>query len=422
MARKRFMATNYSFHGHEDYHGHEMSGEATRQSRHGRLRQELQRRMEEAFVQGGWHLRGEPLEGEGDLLVEQGPRRYVIELKVMTREARRQDLFAMLADAFLRASVGARTLHAQPLAIVGAPLISDRMAGELAQYAERFLGQSAWGAIDAAGRFELHGWGLEGLQAEVGEWKPRLSQSELFSDLNQWMLKVMLSRRLPSEVLAAPKQPIRSASHLAHTANVSTPSASRFVTRFKAEGYLEEGRWLELVRVEDLLHRWRTSIRQPKDIPARWFLPQGESLRQLSRALERFRTSSVSGDVGTQSAFSLAMRGRRACLGLFAACEWLGYGFVHGAPTHLYLEDCTPELLECLGLTEAQPGETADVWVREPRFPEAVFRGAVLSRGVPAADTLQCWLDVAAHPVRGVEQAEQLFRHLLRPGLLQEGR
>jgi len=406
MATKRFMAKNFIFHGHEDYHGHDMSGvEGTRQSRHGRLRQGLEFRLGEAFRLGGWNLRREVLRGEVgevDLLVEQGPFRYALELKVTNREARRQELSAMLADAFLRASVGARVLDAQPLPVVGAPLISDKMAQDLAQYAERFLGQSAWGTVDAAGRFELHGPGLDGLKAEAGEWTPRSVQSELFSDLNQWMLKVLLARRLPAEVLSAPREAIRSASHLANTAKVSVPSASRFVARFKEEGFLEEARWLELVRVEELLNRWRFEIRRPTDIPARWLLPKREPLQQLSQALVQ---------VGRQ---------RRACLGLFAACEWLGYGFVHGAPIHLYLESCTPELLEGLGLTKASPGEAVDVWVREPRTPETVFRGAVLSQGVLTADALQCWLDVAAHPARGAEQAEHLFHRLLRPKLLGE--
>jgi hypothetical protein len=35
--------------------------------------------------------------------------------------------------------------------------------------------------------------------------------------------------------------------------------------------------------------------------------------------------------------------------------------------------------------------------------------------GVLASDVLQVWLDVAAHPARGAEQAEEIWRRVLAP-------
>jgi hypothetical protein len=35
------------------------------------------------------------------------------------------------------------------------------------------------------------------------------------------------------------------------------------------------------------------------------------------------------------------------------------------------------------------------------------------------ADVIQCWLDVADHPVRGAEQAERLWERVLQPHLVE---
>ena len=55
----------------------------------------------------------------------------------------------------------------------------------------------------------------------------------------------------------------------------------------------------------------------------------------------------------------------------------------------------------------ARNGESV---VRVPAFREPVFRAAVLQKGVPVADVLQVWLDVASHPARGAVQAEEIRR------------
>ncbi len=35
--------------------------------------------------------------------------------------------------------------------------------------------------------------------------------------------------------------------------------------------------------------------------------------------------------------------------------------------------------------------------------------------GVPVCDAIQVWLDVSAHPSRGLEQADLIYRKVLRP-------
>jgi hypothetical protein len=86
---------------------------------------------------------------------------------------------------------------------------------------------------------------------------------------------------------------------------------------------------------------------------------------------------------------------------------------------HPYLEDISPAYLLRLGLRVAEPGEIVDVLVRQPRFPEAVFRGATIRDRIPVSDVLQCWLDVADHPARGEEMVTH-FRAAIVPAAQQD--
>ena len=61
----------------------------------------------------------------------------------------------------------------------------------------------------------------------------------LFSDLNQWMLKVLLAPEIPEHLLSAPRGEYRNASELAAAARVSKMSAHRFVQQLQERGYLE---------------------------------------------------------------------------------------------------------------------------------------------------------------------------------------
>lgn len=333
----------------------------------------------------------------------------------MARDARRDELAARLADAYLRARAASHRLRARPFAVIGAPNISDRMADSLRDYAREYLDGSAWGLLDGNGRLELHGIPsppVESRGAPSALSPPRApEQVDLFSDLNQWMLKVLLAPRLASALLSAPRPAPRDARRLARLASVSEPHAARLVRHLRREGFLHESGALDLVRVDELLALWAARFKAPvHDLPARWLLPRGEAAAQLRDSLARHAR--------TPSKEAGASPGIRACLGLFAAADALGLGLVSGVAPHLYLEHASAESLEPLGLAIAAPGEPVDVWVRVPRYPESCFRGAVLVDGVPASDVLQCWLDAGGHPARGVEQADFIHDRVLRPSLL----
>jgi hypothetical protein len=104
----------------------------------------------------------------------------------------------------------------------------------------------------------------------------------------------------------------------------------------------------------------------------------------------------------------------RVCLGLFAAAEALGLGFVHGVPPVLYVERIEPELIQQLGISKER-AEQPDLYLRIPAHKESIFRAAVDQKGVPVSDALQAWLDVSNHPSRGKEQADRIREQILSP-------
>jgi len=226
----------------------------------------------------------------------------------------------------------------------------------------------------------------------------------VFSDLGQWMAKILLAPAVPERFLGAPREPVSGPSQLAALAGVSVPSASRFLTRLAQLHFLEREEGLSLVRREQFLAEWRRAARfVGVERPCRWLLPSQDTRQRLVAALQERHAAPGDG---------------RACLGLFAACDHLDLGFVRGAPLHLYLEHASDPSLEQLGLTPALSGERVDVFVREPAFPESVFRGAVVQGALLVSDALQCWLDVADHPARGAEQAERIWKRVIQPHVL----
>jgi len=145
----------------------------------------------------------------------------------------------------------------------------------------------------------------------------------------------------------------------------------------------------------------------------RWVIP-GDQERQLSDAVRAYLKKWESA-VSRDRRANRAVPRPRICLGLFAAADVLGFGFVRGVAPHLYLERPDPPALESLGLAPVRAGQRADVFVRVPSLRESVFRAAVVRNELPVCDVIQVWLDVANHPSRGASQAKEIWRRALAP-------
>jgi len=383
----------------------------------------LEQRVADLFRRAGWKVRRQPPIGDlrADLLAQRGGHSYVVEVK-RAPDGRRDRVLPLLAQAILQARAFADRSPepAAPLAIVGAERVSEALVGDLDRFVQQYAPDVAVGLVDMEGFQWFRGPGLDrSMNAPRARAEQRLrvraphgAVSHLFSDLNQWMLKVLLAPKIAPDLLQAPRGEYRNASQLAAAANVSVMSAFRFVRQLRREGFLDESSAiLRLVRLDDLFRRWQAeSLRPARDVPLRWVL-RGDPDRQLHDALR----AQVSESVASAPKSRRVVPPPRLCLGLFAAADALGLGFVHGVAPFVYLERLEPGVLDRLGLSLEAPGDSPDVYVRVPASRESVFRAVVRRDGVPVSDAVQVWLDAGAYPSRGAEQADLIYRRVLRP-------
>jgi hypothetical protein len=372
--------------------------------------------LAKALQKASWHVE-QPLEITdcgADIVARQGKKTYVFELKASS-EARKDRAIPLISQAILEAqrSAGQVSDQAIPVAVLASGHVSDSLAEDVKDFALRNAPDVGVGIMDAGGFRRFMGHGLEALDAErsrgIETNRKDVSPGNLFSDLNQWMLKILLSRSIPDSLLSAPRGHYENASQLAEAAGVSVMSAFRLVRQLSKEGFLEERSGLRLVRTEELLERWlRASHCRAQETPAQWVL-SGEKDR-FPAALRSYASRTASSRSGSKRAGRVPPR---LCLGLFAAAEVLGFKFVHGVQPHFYVERIDQEVLRELGLSLEPVGGEADVFVRVPKYPEAVFRAVVERDGVPVSDILQVWLDVSNHPARGKDQANLLRKRVL---------
>lgn len=388
-----------------------------------RVGAEFENIVAEVFRKAGWRVRRQPAAGDkrADLLVENDSHKYAVEVKSAS-EGRRDRLVPLLSQAILQAQSFVRLFpeRVSPLAVVASKRVPESVVNQIRQFAERNAPEVSIGVVDEEGLRSFAGSGLEGLDAwprrHVRRNMPLAHVPDLFSDLNQWMLKILLGRELPEALISVPREPIRNASHLADAAGVSVMSASRFVNHLRGEGFLDEiHEYLQIVRADELLERWvSASRRMSRDIPARWIIRKDVS--QFLEGVARYAVES--GRVihsRTRSRSSQIIKAHpRLCIGVFAAADALGAGFVRGVPPHLYLERLDLDVLQKLGLSVQDSDRSADVFVRIPSNKESVFRAAVNRDSLPVSDVLQVWLDASANPARGREQANEIQRRVLK--------
>ena len=337
-----------------------------------------------------------------DLKVRRGAQCFVVEVKALA-EGRADRVIPMLSQAILQAQANALDAgNAQPLAVISVENASQSLSKQLESFVEKYAPNVAVGLVSKSGLRYFRGAGLEELNAEPeGPRWPGSSPSHqpvnLFSDLNQWMLKVLLAPEIADHLLQAPRQKYQSGSELAEAAKVSAMSASRFVQQLRNEGYLDDSsRYLALVRRQELFRRWRSAVmRSSSELPMR-FLIRGPIQKQISSLL-----ASSQGE---------------SCLALFGAAEALGLGHVSGVPPYVYVPKFPrPDDRKWRALAATSPSEMPDLIVRKALSPKSVFRGAVHQDGVFVSDVIQVWLDVGNHPSRGEEQANLIYEKVLRP-------
>jgi hypothetical protein len=374
--------------------------------------EEFEQILAGAFRKAGMRVKRPASKVDGtDLVFEKDGTRYLVQLKVSS-EGRSDRLIPLLSQAILQAQAHAQeSKGATPIAVVAARHIPASVASQIQEFAKRYVPEVGVGVIDAEGLRSFIGFGLQTLDAKPAsrqnsEAARSARRPDLFSDLNQWMLKVLIGQRLPETLIAVPRDPVRNASQLANVAGVSIMSASRFVRQLSERNFLyRHDDRLQIARVDELLDLWISANRKSADeIPARWIIKKGPD--QLKSALRDY--------TAPHSSRGVIKSVPRCCLALFAAADALGYGFVHGAPAHIYLESVTLDALGRLSLAIDHSGRSPNIYIRIPANREAVFRAQVKRGGVPVSDILQVWLDASTHPARGKEQAREIRQRVLK--------
>jgi hypothetical protein len=336
------------------------------------------------------------------LVIRKGKYAYVVEVKAAS-EGRSDRVIPLLSQAILQSQAYAREMNGvRSLAVVMVRDVSQSLINQVRKFSERYAPDLALGVASKDGARLFIGDGLSELNEvpsldNVPSFSRKQSSyapsSNLFSDLNQWMLKVLLAPEIPEAMLAAPREKLRGASDLADAAQVSNMSAFRLIQLLREEQFLDvSAADLRLVRRGELFRRWRAAAhRFRRELPMRFLIP-GALQRRLNNLLSS----------------------HKACLGLFAAAEAHKLGHVHGVLPYVYVESFPGMAGEpWRELVLPSLGESAHLILKMPSAPQSVFRGAVLVDGVKVSDILQVWLDVSEHPSRGDEQAVLIQKKVL---------
>lgn len=324
---------------------------------------------------------------------------------IRTGDGRTDRLLPQMALAILEARTYAQSAekNVKPMAIALVDQLPPLLVRAVDEMVEKLAPKFPMAIVDHQGRWSIR---VPGLSSSEFQKVSRFHGTELsapqavnlFSDANQWMLKMLLAWYLPEGLIGAPKIQYRSGRQLAEAAGVSHVSANRFLAQLRQSGFLgRSSDFIHLVQREKLLLRWRDAINNSKkEIPARFL---------FSSNAEFFMRQLMQQNFG------------KVCLGFFAAADKLHFGHVNGVAPYVYV----PKLAQIvIGegswkiLMPTKRHETADLYLRQAPFPISIFKGAVERDGEMCADVLQIWLDVSHHPARGQEQADLIYRHCLR--------
>ena len=350
----------------------------------------------EALRSAGLRAEQPSRERSADLTASHPQGVVVIEVKCMGA-VRIDDLEGRLAVGVLQLQKRS-TPNAAPMVCV----VVNRLGRRALQAAKRFMARHApelaWGLVDRAGgvHLEIPSFDLVFDKAPAARVRSgKRTNIHQFSDLNRWLLKVLLLGPDRSAHFGGPRllSKVRTPTELHRVASVSVEKAHRFVRTFEEAGFVRQTRrGLQVVDREVLLERWLGDERvrptphvamksvfeplSPKEI--------GEQLSGRGYALGGYYAS---------AALSM-LHSRRSAL------------YLHGRGSLVALRN-ELDLIEC-------DWQEAQLVLVGPRNAESVTRAAAPHDGVIVVDEIQAALDVVNDPARGHEQASFVVERLLR--------
>jgi len=339
--------------------------------------------------------------GAGRALQVFRARRGQVRLHVEVRflsQVRVRELVGQLAAGGLEARQAAAAAGDEPVILAVAPRAGRESLREAERFMARYLPEVSWGVLDLRGgvRLRLPPLGLDLDQPRVpaprAEGRRRAPLS--FSDLNRWMLKILLLREAPEGMWGGPRAVFLTPAQLHDAARVSPDKAYKFLRMLEEQDFLRrtpDG--FALVRRAELVEHWFAAERlhPPRRLPVRDALGKKPDPARLAPAVAD---------------------GPRAALGGFAACRLLGASNASGTALELHVRGDPREYLAVHGLEACHP-DAAGLNLLVSEHPQSVFRGAVRRGPVLVVDVLQAALDVVPSPARGLEQAQYILEHVL---------
>jgi hypothetical protein len=345
----------------------------------------------------GWSIRemvGPDHAGDIILSGDHG-QTYLAVLKAFN-EGRADRVTAFFAQALLEARAHAKKYKMRPAILIWVGSASPSLIKRLVDFHSAYGDHEPFAVLSMDGTRYVQFPGLEILErpsqptrsySHSHSAQPRLA----FSDLTQWMLKLLLAIDIKREnLIGAEARHYTTATDLARAAGVSVMTATRLIRALKQEGFIETRPFLTLVQRRKLAKRWKAEYQRPAPaLPMKFLLPAAPDV-QLQKLLKK----------------------EGGILGLFAAASALGFGHVKGVPPTVWVHNLM-EAEYWRPLRRARDGERPDLILQQPSFPQSLKRGAIVSDGMWVTDIIQTWLDVSAHPARGAEQAAELEHGIL---------
>ena len=297
-------------------------------------------------------------------------------------------------------------------------VVLSRFGPKLEKAVRKFMVENApnmgWGLLDQSDKAVLvvPGLDLEWRRApSLVQRRPSLFERrdrKLFTDLNRWMLKVLILRNAPEDQWGGPRHCPRHATELSQIAGVSVSKAHHFASDFQQEGYLRKSEHgLRIVGLPALLEAWLQDEKNssPRMSPVRSLLPAQSSIFSIDRQFdpplppESWNNAAIGGMCAARQIGLMRVSGRQVPL-------------VHIAkPMSRAMHEWQ---LESCDMRDAQ------MVLAKPLYPRSVFRGGVKRKqGAPLVDVWQIALDVVSSAARGLEQAEYIIERVLA---FQEGR
>jgi len=324
---------------------------------------------------------------------------YLVEVKYFSM-IRIQELIGSLSASILRTKRLAKNISAMPLVLGYAPRIGSKAVERVEEFMSLNADDVSWGLLDQAGRVRLH-FPAQGLDVDRRSIKgaekaepERSRQVQLFSDLNRWLLKILLLRDAPAGMWGGPRELVDTPTLLGRVGNVSVAKAHRFFNAFEDRNYLRRtAEGIRVVRKELLMNAWMTEEihHQKAEMPARFlFEPTDNPLERLTRLPDQ-----------------------RFAISGFEACRLHGVLHTVSPGLTIHVEDDFSAFLEHWDLEECTHRD-ANVVLTRQRYPESVFRGTVMFQNLPVVDLLQAALDVRPLKSRGLEQAEFIIHHVFK--------